>query len=99
VHLILVLGHSDCGAVAATVKGGPVPGHIRVIVAAIRPAVEHAKDQPGNLLDNAIKENAREIVTKLTTSSSLLAERVNSGQLKVVGGVYELHSGKVLLLH
>lgn len=94
--LILVLGHSKCGAVDAAVKGGTVPGHIPSVVEAIQPAVEKVKGKPGKLLDNAIEENVRQIVERLKTSDPILAERVKSGKLKVVGGVYDLDTGKVV---
>src|SRR5262249_48110470 len=95
-RLIFVLGHRKCGAVEAAVQGGAVPGHIASVVRAIQPAVEKAKGKPGKLLDNAIEENVRQIVERLKTSEAVLAERVKSGQLKVVGGVYDLDTGRVV---
>ena len=57
-QLVVVLGHSKCGAVTATVQGGEVHGHIGSIVKAIAPAVERAKAETGDLTDNSIKANA-----------------------------------------
>jgi carbonic anhydrase len=63
-------------------------------VKAIQPAVAQVKGRPGDLLENAIAENAREVAAKLK-ASSLLAERVRSGQLKIVSAVYDLKTGRV----
>lgn len=57
--LIVVLGHKRCGAVAATVQGGDVPGKIGNLVQAIQPAVEAVKDLTGDTVDNAARENIR----------------------------------------
>ena len=55
--LVIVLGHGNCGAVTATVQGGEAHGHIGSIVRTIAPAVEKARAQTGELIDNAIKIN------------------------------------------
>ena len=103
VPLILVLGHSNCGAVSATIKvvqeGTQLPGHLPGLVNAIRPAVEAAqRRQPANLLVAATEQNVRLNVARLSTSEPLLAGRMASGAIRAVGGVYELSSGKVSLV-
>jgi len=95
VHLIVVLGHENCGAVAAAVAGGEAPGHIGSVVAAIEPAVEKARHEPGNLLENAIDENVRLVVGKIESSGPILSHEVASGELKVVGARYDLGPGTV----
>jgi carbonic anhydrase len=59
--LIVVLGHDACGAVDATVKsikdGTTLPGHLPALVAAISPAVKAVQNEPGDMLDNAIRRN------------------------------------------
>src|SRR6201987_2278524 len=88
--LILVLGHSKCGAVDAAVKavkdGKAFSGHIPSLIEAIRPAVKMAEDQPGDLLDNAIKQNILINVAKLKTTGPILNDAVEGGKLKVAGG-------------
>ena len=100
--LILVLGHTGCGAVDATVKyvdnGTTQPGHIQGLVAAIAPAVESVKGAPGNALDNAIVANVKANVAAIPARSTIVAGAVKNGQLRVVGAVYELHTGKVRFL-
>ncbi len=93
--LIMVLGHARCGAVTATIDGDAAPGHVRMLVDAIRPAVEEVKGQPGNLVDNAVRAHVRRVVRELKSSPPILADLVGRGKLKVVGGYYDLDSGKV----
>lgn len=103
VPLILVLGHSNCGAVSAAIKvvqeGTQLPGHLPSLVNAIRPAVEAAqRRQPANLLTAATEQNVRLNVARLTTAEPILAGHMGSGAVRAVGGVYDLASGKVALV-
>jgi carbonic anhydrase len=95
VRLIVVLGHEDCGAVKAAIKGGYEPGHISVIVEAIEPAVQKAKTQKGNLLHNAIKANVDLNIYKLQSSSHILREAMRNKGLKIIGALYDIHDGSV----
>jgi len=96
--LVMVLGHSQCGAVTAAVKGGVAPGHIGRLTEALRPAVERAKSRGGDLVDNAIRVNVELIVGAVRTSWPILAEMIQAGKLKVVGGYYDLRSGLVSVI-
>lgn len=98
VQLIVVLGHERCGAVEATVKGGGTAGHIGSLVEAIKPAVEKVKEQPGDLVDNAIKSNVKMIVQKLKSSKPILENLVKKGTLKIVGVRYDLDDGTVEII-
>ena len=97
--LVVVLGHERCGAVKATIdaleKGGEVPGHIKSLVEAIKPSVEKAKEQPGDLLDNAVRANVQRVVEQLRTTGPILSELVNAGKLRIVGTRYDLDTGAV----
>lgn len=95
--VIMVMGHERCGAVAATLKGDPVPGQIGSLLDAIRPSLARAKNQPGDALENACKANIAYQVEKLKTSP-VLADLVTKGNLKIVGGYYDLDTGKVALV-
>jgi carbonic anhydrase len=94
--LIMVLGHDKCGAITATIQGGEAPGHIGSLVKAIAPAVEKARTQPGDLLDNAIWQNVQDVAAVIQTDE-LLAHLIHQGKLKVVGARYHLDSGAVEL--
>jgi len=91
---ILVMGHSNCGAVKATIKGESVPGQISSLYPHIQPAV----DQAGHDLEPATKANAKIQAALLSQSSTVISEMVKSGKIKVVAGYYDLASGVVTML-
>jgi len=98
--LIVVLGHTQCGAVSAAVKLPEVPGHIVTLINAIKPAVEKAREgHPADLLDAAIRENVRMQVEQLKSLEPVLAKRIREGSVKIVGALYHLDSGKVEFLN
>ncbi len=100
--LIMVLGHDACGAVAATIKAvedrAMPPGHLPSLVAAIRPAVEAVEGEKGDKLANAIRKNVALNVEKLKTAPPILKAAAESRKIRVVGGIYELKTGRVELL-
>lgn len=96
--LIVVLGHESCGAVDAAIKRPEVPGHIISLVNGIKSAAETAKKMPGNQLDNAIRQNVIDQVRELRDLEPVLAKKYKSGEILIVGAVYNLHSGKVEFL-
>ncbi|KOP25607.1 carbonate dehydratase [Hapalosiphon sp. MRB220] len=95
--VIMVLGHERCGAVDATIKGGEVPGQIGSLVAAIQPSVEKSKNQPGDKLENACKANVMAQIENLK-KSTVLAQLIKENKLKIVGGYYDLDTGKVTMV-
>jgi carbonic anhydrase len=100
--LILVLGHQSCGAVDAAIKsakdGTTLPGHLPALVAALAPAVQAVQGVPGDMLDNAIERNVQLNVERLKRAAPILKSFVDGQKLRVVGGVYELKSGRVRLV-
>ena len=92
--VIVVLGHSGCGAVKATISAKPVPGQISALYAPIRPAIEVA----GQDLEAAIKANAKIQADLLRTASPVVADLTAQGRLKVVSAYYDIGSGAVTLL-
>lgn len=101
--LIVVLGHSSCGAVRATIssiedKALP-PGHLPSLVNAIRPAVYDAMtDNPEDLLVAATARNAEINAKRAQTEGPILSELHEAGILKSAAGVYEISTGKVTFL-
>jgi len=98
-RLILVLGHQSCGAVKAAretiAAKGKAPGHIESLVTAIKPAVEAtAKDD----LDTTVKANVKNVVQALRSSTPILKAKVDSGDIRVLGGYYSLETGAVTFL-
>jgi carbonic anhydrase len=96
--LLVVMGHQKCGAVTAAAESGEAEGHLPSLLALIRPAVERAKTQPGDLIDNAVRLNVENVVRQVRGSAPVLAELVQRGSLTVVGAVYSLDTGKVAWL-
>ena len=95
---IVVLGHARCGAVSAAIKGDPLPGRIGIFVEDIKPAVESIRKKTGNLEENAIIANVQYQVARLAESSTILANLIKEGKLKIVGGHYDLAKGKITML-
>jgi carbonic anhydrase len=101
--LIVVLGHTNCGAVSAVVKnakkGEALPGHIFLLVDALHPGVEQALKEGGSdVLEHAIEANVKHNVSRLKRAQPILARQIAAGKLDVVGGVYDLPTGQVKLL-
>jgi carbonic anhydrase len=97
--VIVVLGHTKCGAVAAACKVPEVPGHIVTLINAIKPAAEQARHQhSGDLVENAVKINVAMEVKQLKGLEPVLAKAVQKGELQIVGAVYDLQTGKVEFL-
>lgn len=98
VPLLVVLGHQHCGAVTAAVEGGGAVGHIGALVNLLRPAVEKTRGLNGDPVENAVRANVEMVVRQLRASTPILAPLVSQGNLKVVGAVYSLDTGKVAWL-
>jgi len=99
VPLIVVLGHERCGAVAAAVEvfktGAKLPGSIGPMVKPIVPAVKAISKKEGDMVDNAVRENARLTAEKIKTQSPIIAHLIKAGKVKVVAARYDLDDGKV----
>src|SRR5713101_4209082 len=102
VPLIVILGHSGCGAVKAAMKHidakDSLPGAINGLVELIKPAVTQSKGMPGDALENAVRKNVEIGVERLKELQPILAPRVKDAKLKVVGAVYDLRTGSVTLV-
>ena len=99
VSLVMVLGHTECGALKAAIKHigdrDPLPGALGVLVNSIRPAVVKTKGMPGDPLDNAMRANVGIGVEQLRNLQPIVAPAVKRGRVKVVGAVYDLRTGGV----
>jgi carbonic anhydrase len=101
--LILVLGHSNCGAVDAAIKvvkdHATLPGHLPGLIDQIKPAVLAAeKKQPQDLLAASIVENVRQTVQHVAAAQPMLAGMIADGKVKLAGGVYDIATGKVTMV-
>lgn len=98
--LLLVLGHTKCGAVTAVAKGESVHGKIPVLVDNIVPAVEKARVKCGSdftpaMVQCAIELNIWQSVKDIMEGSHEVRDLVKEGKLKVVGAMYDIETGKV----
>jgi carbonic anhydrase len=98
--LIMVLGHTNCGAVEAAVKVVKqrieLPGHLPELIKSIEPAVIAAHGRhPSDLVAAAIEENVRLNVKRLNKDSPIISEALAAKKIAVAGGVYDIATGKV----
>jgi carbonic anhydrase len=98
--LIIVLGHTKCGAVTAVVKGDKVGGNILSFIDNIKPAVDSVRRQSKNLsfdeiLYNSVKANIWQSIEDILKQSSEIRHLVKSGKVKIVGAIYDIETGKV----
>lgn len=104
-QLVVVMGHSYCGAIEATLEELQHPSgyrstNLRSIVERIQPSVEtlletDLKDRPDELLHFAIRANIRMSVNHLCRGSAVLEKMIQDGRLMVVGASYSLETGEV----
>lgn len=98
--LVVVLGHTQCGAVTAVVDDSKLPPNIAALVEPIKPAVAKAReDHPDAakdvLLNAAIKDNVWQAIADMLGQSPIIREKVKDGHARVVGALYEIDSGQV----
>lgn len=101
--LIMVLGHTNCGAVKAVIQyekdRKALPGHLQMLLDAVSPGVTEAIRQgPTDLLDHAIEANVWHNAQRLRQAHPVIAKAVEEKRVEVVGAVYELATGQVRLL-
>lgn len=101
--LIMVLGHANCGAIAATIKvlkeHVTLPGHLPELVAGIKPAIDLAeKAKATDKLTAAIQMNVRYNVQRLQQAQPIISAAVAQRKVEIVGGYYDIASGRVALL-
>lgn len=89
--VVLVLGHTGCGAVKATLDGG-AEGKIETITDEIHSAIGDEKD-----LEKCIELNVKSTEKELC-EDEVIGEKIKSGELKVIGGIYDIATGEVKLL-
>ena len=108
VQLVVVLGHTRCGAIDATLEALTRPGQahspgLRSIVDRVRPSIEGllhtglAQDR-SRLWQEAVRANIRASVNQLRHGSEILERLVLAGRVQVVGAEYALDSGEVTFL-
>ena len=100
--LIVVLAHTGCGAVKAAcdvvTRNAAYPGAIGSMIEPIVPAALAVRGMPGDFVNNAAESSARRTAARLAASSTLIAELVGAGKVKIVPAIYDLQTGVVTYL-
>jgi len=102
--LIVVLGHSECGAVKGAIDGAEL-GELTQLLAKIRPAVEACKDAPGehtsknkDFVQQVAIANAKLAAENLTKTSDVLRDLVAAKQLQIVSAMHDVATGRVTFI-
>ena len=103
--LVFVLGHSACGAIKGACDRAEL-GNLTGLLTKIRPAVdavEGFKPEQRNsankaFVEKVVEQNVRQTMEDIRKDSQVLSEMEASGTIKIVGGIYDLHTGKITLL-
>ena len=103
--LVFVLGHESCGAVKAACDGVEL-GNITALLGNILPAVKQSSNEVDGELNSSNKEfvaktienNVKLTIDRIREKSPILKEMEDDGDIKIVGGVYSLHTGKVEMI-
>jgi carbonic anhydrase len=101
VPLLVVLGHTKCGAVKAACGGGHAGGAVAGILKTIEPAIKSAKARGagGEGLAPAVEEeNVRLTAVNLLRKNAVVREFAKQGKVKVVGALYDIATGEVRLV-
>lgn len=103
VHTLLVLGHTKCGAVTATLQGKPVPGNISLLTQSLRPGIEkiikNNKDLSEEVqLNKAVEALTRYQMLKVLRNSELLSKAKADGKLQILGAIYDVETGQIRFL-
>ncbi|MFH0815667.1 MAG: carbonic anhydrase [Methanobacteriota archaeon] len=98
VPLVLVLGHTKCGALEAAARGDKASGHLSHVMAAIAPAVEKARAMQGDLVSNAVKVSTEMLVARISSPKTPLGKLVREKGTRVAGAIYDLDTGLVKVL-
>ncbi len=99
--LIVVLGHEHCGAVKATIDDVKL-GNITAMLAKIKPAIEMASDYSGEKTSKnkeyvhlVCENNVKNTINQIRKNSPILREMEEKGQIKIVGAIYDMSTGKI----
>lgn len=96
--VLVVLGHSKCGAVTAVTQGAELQGHLHVLAERIEPAAQKARAEAtgtDDLVPRAIQANVWNTMERILRESSVIREKAAAGSVHLVGAVYDLETGRV----
>jgi carbonic anhydrase len=97
IKLVMVMGHDQCGAVQAAIDGVEL-GQLNSITEKILPAVRLAEKMAGDLLDNTIRLNARQMTEILRHTDPIIKPAYDKGELKILPAIYSFGTGRVTFI-
>jgi carbonic anhydrase len=93
--LVVVLGHTSCGAVKGAIAGGVPEPMITSLLNRIQPAIDKAA-KAGDKSDNAVAyANVENSIEEILNTSSAVKQKLEKGEIGIVGGMYDVATGKV----
>lgn len=102
--LVLVLGHTKCGAIKGACDDAKL-GNLTALISKLRPAVEAVKEPAENrnsgnseFVENVCKKNVEMTIANIKSQSSVLKEMDESGEIVICGAIYNVDNGKVEFL-
>lgn len=96
--LLVVMGHTKCGAVTAVAKGAELHGHLHLLADKIKPAVDKVKagtPEADELVPKSIQANVWQTIEDIIKESGDVREKLAQGKVAIIGAIYDLESGKV----
>ena len=102
--VVLVLGHEHCGAIKGAIDGAEL-GNLTALLQNLRPAVDHFADYEGDKTSGnpefvrmVSEQNVRLTIERIRARSEVLRDLEASGDIKIIGGFYEMTAGTVVML-
>lgn len=96
VKLIVIMGHQDCGAIAATLSGVSETRYIKALEDSIQPAIENCKEKGLEInSDNVVRAHVMQDIEELLSQDDELVKYMKEHDVKIVPAYYHLDSGKV----
>ncbi|NLX19846.1 MAG: carbonic anhydrase [Desulfobulbus sp.] len=96
--LVMVMGHSSCGAINAASRGAKAYGHMATLIPPLATALKHTMGLEGDWCDNASKLLAQATAKKIAESEPIIADLVTEGKVLVVAAYYDIATGEVSVL-
>lgn len=92
--LIVVLGHSKCGAIEGAVDNAEL-GNLTQLVNQIKPSITGDKSNRDKMVEESSRNNVKQTIERILKNSEVISELVKEGKVKIVGAYYDLNTGKV----
>jgi carbonic anhydrase len=101
--LVVVLGHTGCGAIKAACSNAVALGHIATLINKIKPAIQRESETKTDrtasnktFIRNVTKNNIFLVLQQIRAQSEVLAEMEETNQIKIIGGLHDIETGKVV---